>query len=759
MINKTFIFLYVLVGLVPYLGAADKIHPQTLYISIINTLSVGAIIYENGFGNSIRILTKVIQHKQILAYISFLLLAIFSIFQSINTIQSLITIAEVFSQLFAFVMLIYFLSRINNIKYFFINVILILCSIELFSTLYPYLKDLVLLGYPINRSLEYRGVSGSVNIISYLLLMKLPFIYYFSIKNDRYRWVFVILGTLILYSIIVIHQTRSAILLSFLVTVFLYVCFLYNKNLENNKISQSYLKISLTIFLPLITAILLSNFQANTYDNRTENIQDRLSTINFEEYSTNARLRYYSQAIKSILKTPFLGVGIGNWPIVSIDTDKENIESYIIPYHVHNDFLEIVAETGIMGGILYYFIILSIFLYLLKKIIDSIRRRKPLGYELIFFTVVGIWIVDSMFNFPYARVLQQIHLFFILAVVINYYKFKPITINKKITKIFLIGLILCLPLVLYSSYRLYKSSIDQRIILSHYNLADYSLPLDVIDNMEMEYSDLTVTAIPMKSMKGFFYMKNGLYRDAIELFNEGTSHNPYLYFSESYKAFAFINLEELDSAYHYSKLAFDNLSGNVVHFANHALTLVLKKDSIALKNAYEKAKFKEELHDELYLSAMGDILDEDKNSFALENFEFDIQSDNDNLKRGYYTLKIGTQQMLQASQLNEMGDYYYEIGNYVAAEQSFKDASQINPYELPYQENYANAQLQIGKFDEAIITLNNLINIKGSESVKAKYMLVLAYLNNDKTETACEIISEIKDDPLVETLELSRFCN
>ena len=180
MINKTFVFLYILVGLVPYLGAADKIHPQTLYISIINILSVGAIIYENGFGNSIKILTKVIQHKQILAYILFLLLAIFSIIQSINTIQSFITIAEVFSQLFAFVMLIYFLSRINNIKRFFINAILILCSIELYSTLYPYLKDLVLLGYPIDRSLEYRGVSGSVNIISYLLLMKLPFIYYFS---------------------------------------------------------------------------------------------------------------------------------------------------------------------------------------------------------------------------------------------------------------------------------------------------------------------------------------------------------------------------------------------------------------------------------------------------------------------------------------------------------------------------------------------------------------------------------------------------
>ena len=64
----------------------------------------------------------------------------------------------------------------------------------------------------------------------------------------------------------------------------------------------------------------------------------------------------------------------------------------------------------------------------------------------------------------------------------------------------------------------------------------------------MEYSDITVTTIPMKSLKGFFYMKNGLYREAIDLFNEGSPRNPYLYFSESYKAFSFLMLEEDDSA-------------------------------------------------------------------------------------------------------------------------------------------------------------------------------------------------------------------
>ena len=42
---------------------------------------------------------------------------------------------------------------------------------------------------------------------------------------------------------------------------------------------------------------------------------------------------------------------IGNWKIISIKYDSENIQNYIIPYNAHNDFLEAFAETGIFGFI------------------------------------------------------------------------------------------------------------------------------------------------------------------------------------------------------------------------------------------------------------------------------------------------------------------------------------------------------------------------------------------------------------------------
>ena len=47
-------------------------------------------------------------------------------------------------------------------------------------------------------------------------------------------------------------------------------------------------------------------------------------------------------------------MGLGNWKIQSIQSDNSEILEYEIPYHVHNDFLEIFTELGIIGFVLFF---------------------------------------------------------------------------------------------------------------------------------------------------------------------------------------------------------------------------------------------------------------------------------------------------------------------------------------------------------------------------------------------------------------------
>ena len=90
-------------------------------------------------------------------------------------------------------------------------------------------------------------------------------------------------------------------------------------------------------------------------------------------------------------------------------------------------------------------VILTVFIYLLQKIIISIKNKDPLEYELLFFVSLGVYIIDSMVNFPQGRVLQQINLLFIIAALVNLYKFKKINIPPLFNKIILTVVIFTIP--------------------------------------------------------------------------------------------------------------------------------------------------------------------------------------------------------------------------------------------------------------------------------------------------------------------------
>ena len=87
----------------------------------------------------------------------------------------------------------------------------------------------------------------------------------------------------------------------------------------------------------------------------------RASTISVStnDGSVNQRLRYYEDVLTHISSNPIFGVGIGNWKLTSIDYDKADITGYIVPYHAHSDFIQLGAELGIIGFILYLAVFLS----------------------------------------------------------------------------------------------------------------------------------------------------------------------------------------------------------------------------------------------------------------------------------------------------------------------------------------------------------------------------------------------------------------
>ena len=85
-----------------------------------------------------------------------------------------------------------------------------------------------------------------------------------------------------------------------------------------------------------------------------ETIQNRLTSVfNPKEGSNTERIKNWKQAFEIVRNYPLSGIGLGNYTFYIDPSSKERSSIY-----AHNTFLDIAAETGILNGLLFIFLIL-----------------------------------------------------------------------------------------------------------------------------------------------------------------------------------------------------------------------------------------------------------------------------------------------------------------------------------------------------------------------------------------------------------------
>ena len=397
-LSRLFLSLYFLIPLYPTFDVIDKMAAHWLYFSLTNFLS---IIFLYSYRDTY--LTSQVSKKAIfpfLIFLSFIVCSIFSIINSINIIESLVTLTRWFTVFIGLLCVFLILREEKNIVGLITTVMISYLALEVLITLIQakYFLDSNLLFNRLGRN-QLFGFEGNKNINSASIALKVPFLLYkiYASSNQINK---LILGVILLSSFFVIFLIGSrAILLSIFILVSLSILFLINKKM---------FKSAFIIIVPLIFSWQLSDSYLEQNLNLKSNID---TTINYNESeSANLRLKYFSQAIKSAVRNPFFGIGIGNWKIKSLDYDSKQMSMYIVQYNTHNDFLEILAEIGFIGGLLYLLIyIYSVFLC----IKNTLLKKHDIYYFLLLSLIV--YLIDSSLNFPMMRALMQFQIVFILA--------------------------------------------------------------------------------------------------------------------------------------------------------------------------------------------------------------------------------------------------------------------------------------------------------------------------------------------------------
>jgi O-antigen ligase len=130
------------------------------------------------------------------------------------------------------------------------------------------------------------------------------------------------------------------------------------------------------------------------------------SIIDFFEISAKSRLEIWQRTGDSIITHPFLGIGLGNFPLII----KEEISAAKRGASAHNLYLDFASEMGIFALL----ILLAIFWYILKEAWQIFTRHKKLFFRAWagFFLLALIWILGySLFDVVLLN--DKVFLFFI----------------------------------------------------------------------------------------------------------------------------------------------------------------------------------------------------------------------------------------------------------------------------------------------------------------------------------------------------------
>lgn len=155
-------------------------------------------------------------------------------------------------------------------------------------------------------------------------------------------------------------------------------------------LSKKYSDLSILPILAVLTFILLFTiaplFYAlpqfrteETFSNQTF-AKRMMSSFDLGEKSNLGRIVIWQKTIKSLLKHPLLGVGIGNFPVVL----EESIFLSKAGSSAHNLFLHIGAEMGLIALIVFLYLIFEVF----KKAFQILKRLNPLNIKIFAFSFI-----------------------------------------------------------------------------------------------------------------------------------------------------------------------------------------------------------------------------------------------------------------------------------------------------------------------------------------------------------------------------------
>lgn len=405
-----FAFLPLLI-IVPNWSVIDIKGMLWLYISILNTLFISYIVLFKSTQNF-----KFIKNRVFISFLIFFIASLLSAVGAINKAESLQRITD-FYCILSSLFVIYFFINNHYIKPIVImKIVLITFILDLLGSYFQLTQV-----YKFNdvftsaNGADVKSFYPNKNIASFIYIVKIFIISLIPIfSTNKYLRILIVIVNFLAFYILFLLSTRALLLLLPVILTIILSIILAKRFFYKNSLRKSISDFR-NFILPLVASFILFNLTVNRQSDIV--VDERMSSVfSNNDESVNNRVRFYSHAISQIRLTPILGIGVGNWRIKSIEYDKDNVYSYVVPYSVHNDFLEIFAETGILGFVPFTLFFFLLFFKILKGSLTYLKENINLSsiYLFLGFTMI---LADLNLNFPLDRPTSMITYILFISIV------------------------------------------------------------------------------------------------------------------------------------------------------------------------------------------------------------------------------------------------------------------------------------------------------------------------------------------------------
>ena len=723
-----------LIPFVPTFRVIDMVAPQYLYLSITQFLIAGFLL-------------KTKKGKEIafnlvdISYVLFLLFGLISFLKSYNLTESIIEWSQFLTLFITYFNLKILFNSLENKKKIFLLIFLSLVVIESLVILNVFIQNYSLTE-GLGRIRLLSGLSSNQNIGAFSLLIKVPIVLFLYQKSKKsiFKIFLGILFSIIVFDILVISSRAAIIGLIFTVaTVFIYEIFKSKDHGFKFKLS--------VIFSPLLILIFL--FQSFLYTNN-ENLSVTNRISSYQDDSVDKRVSYFKSAANLFLKNPIAGIGIGNWKIVSIDDLKEEITEYQVPYHTHNDLLQIASEIGIFGFLSFFFIVFTPIIYLLKNFFYRKELNEITPFLLIAF-MIYFW--DSNINFPRLRPYSQMNFIFILSFFSSYYQQLKEYKVIRIKRIMYVFMALLLPLNFVHS-KIFISYQNMTYLYYDFNENQNNLEadLEVVKEYQDTFPNINTTAIPLKIAKANYFLQNQDYLKAQELIKEGQKHNPFLGLGDLLMSKIYYVKGQKDSALYYIERAYKKIPLNSGHVALYQTILEERDDKVKEDEVFERTKTLKSkvLWTNHFLMVVKDSSKSNNDSFTEKDKKnikeaIDIFPKNPFFISASLIINNGLEAPKLAVDYDKIASYHYSEKEYLKAIKNWNKASEIINAEDSYILNIAVCYNELEDYSSAVKYLKVIEN-RGIKSKDGQFEFVAGYsfIGLGKLDLACKYLKESK---------------